>query len=84
MKREWDLISKILEYVEEYDNGRVMSYPRAESEEFEAYSPTQIEYHSRLCKEAGYVHSAGAGRLGRLTWEGHEVIAGFRKEPKPF
>ena len=58
--------------------------------ELEDYRLLQIEYHVRLCKEAGYITARHVGspvvnggepdcyQMGRLTWAGHEELDRLR------
>ncbi len=74
MKRYMQLILEILKYTERYGNGKELSLP-----EVEGYTPDQVNYHVKLCEEAGYlddifVISPGRYEIGRLTWQGHEFL----------
>ena len=79
MKRDMQLIYKILRYAEERANGRRLDAPSCTD-----YSPEQVHYHIGLCEQAGYLEVALAGAnpggppyyvIVALTWSGHEVLA---------
>ena len=82
MKRHRKLIFEILKYVESAKaNGEKIPLP-----EFDDYNRHEVEYHVKLCEEAGYVdlvvsaqdHSPEA--IVRLTWNGHNALDRLRKE----
>ena len=85
MKRDMDLIRRILEYLE--------SQPRAETvkpPEFPNVSTHEVRDHARLCRETGYISEYtetlvddGPPRtlvsaLGLLAWQGHERLDAMR------
>ena len=51
MKRQMELILKILKYAEEKAAGKMLDPPR-----LEGYSMAEINYHIGLCHEAQYLH----------------------------
>ena len=67
MKRDMVLIRCVLECIEESD-GAVDSI-RA----IKGYTMPQIEYHLRLCRQAGFVKD------GLLTWRGHDELDKLRE-----
>jgi hypothetical protein len=86
MKRDFDLIRKLLLYFEEKPNDRHVKVPP-----IEGYSDLQIEYHLRLMYEAGLLRcevmssSTTPERVIRvipfgLTWQGHEFLDASRNE----
>jgi hypothetical protein len=84
MKRDMDLVRKIVFALEEYEHGRA---PR--SLKIEEYTDEQIGYHVYLMAEAGLVkgHSIGTMRSASpcwmatsLTWEGHEFAEAARSD----
>ena len=82
MKRHMKLIFKILEYVETHKtNGNNVPVP-----EFDDYERSEVEYHVKLCEEAGYVDTVVINKDGppqqirRLTWSGHDELDRMRKD----
>lgn len=78
MKRDMDLIRKILLAVEEHEHGRAPG-----KVEIEGYSDEQIGYHVWLTGEAGLLHVVDMTGRGspspvaiptRMTWEGYEFL----------
>ena len=76
MKRDMDLIRKILFAVEGHPSGFAPG-----NLEFDGYTEEQIDYHAYLLMDAGLVdarevtHSGSpspAAQIVKLTWEGHE------------
>ena len=80
MKREMKLIRMILAYVEKSRNIGDIQLP-----EFSDYRKCEVEYHVKLCEEAGYLHirlSAHDMRpesIIQMTWQGHEALDELRK-----
>ncbi len=85
MKRDLDLIRKILQIVEECDNpngiGGKLTVP--------GYDDSFVSYHIKLLMDAGLVEAVDACTLGpngylfipkNLTWEGHEFLDASRDE----
>lgn len=73
MKRDWDLIRKILFATEQNP------YPDLPvTLNIEGYDPELITYHVRLLDEAGLIEAYDAGedtwQPTRLTWNGHEFL----------
>ena len=59
MRRDKKLIDKILRYAEENaDDGLTPCFP-----EFPCYTQKQVEYHIRLCVQAGLLETAMPGRM---------------------
>ncbi len=80
MKRDMELIYLILAYAEEHGdlNNRKRCVPN-----FDEYDPDYIDYHVRLCEEAGYLKASWPsgnrrGHVQRLTWQGHEALDASR------
>lgn len=82
MRRDMDLIKKILAFVEEQESCRNIPVP-----DLCGYTEDQIHYHVGLCHEAGYLvaGSPGTYSTGRrfpeilyMTWGGHEALANLR------
>ena len=73
MKRDMQLILKILRYVEEQWSGRAIKVA------IEGYTPAQMDYHIRLCAEAKllrctYESDTETYWVERLTWAGHDFL----------
>ena len=85
MKRDMDLIRKILEYLEDKETTGLTAPP-----EIANVSNDVVCYHARLCRQAGYISEyketlSGDGeprilicRLGQLTWAGQEALKEMR------
>ena len=83
MKRDNELIRRILEHVEE--ELKDCHIPR---DGFKGFIPAQVINHEKLCAEAGYLEASGScsldpnslarAKVYRLTWEGHEALARLR------
>jgi len=83
MKRDMDLIRKILLVVESEVHGFA-----PEKLEIDGYTQEQIEYHAVLLGEAGlaevvdmttYADKSPQGKIIRLTWLGHEFVDSARE-----
>lgn len=84
MKRNMDLIRKILVKIEDTVDNAIVYNP-----EIEGYSNEQISYHCSILYEGGYISKygslEGSGEIedfgvGRLTWEGHDLLDKIRSE----
>lgn len=84
MKRDMDLVRKILLAMEEHEHGFA---PR--QIDIEGYSGEQIAYHAYLMDEAGLIKAANTthmgssspeGMPGEMTWEGHEFLDAARSD----
>lgn len=84
MKRDMDLVRKILFEIEETVDNTV-EYNLT----IEGYTMEQVAYHCALLFEGGYIHNYkgqnGSGELyafgvGRLTWEGHDFLDKIRED----
>lgn len=75
MQLKESLIRQLLEYVECHGTGRPMYPP-----EIEGYTDEQVEYHIRLCDQAGFVMTSPNARhaITQLTYEGHRALRRFR------
>lgn len=87
MKRDLELIRKILLEIEEMDNDEKI---RDSDIIIEGYSENEIVYHVKLLIEAGYLNGGLFSTIGvkrcpyivkGLTWEGHDFI-GMAKNDK--
>ena len=82
MRRNTELIFKLLTYVEKHTNGPV-TVPS-----FDDYGTQQVHNHVRLAVEAGYIEADDPAMyefwvypaIQRLTWSGHEVLDRMRSE----
>ena len=84
MKRDMDLVRRILLKIEESPTGRA---PR--EVEIEGYTAQQIKYHIFIMIEGGLVEGVRTQHLQspgpeamatRLTWEGHEFLDAARQD----
>ena len=84
MKRDWQLIKALLEYLEQaltpqnIDQGIFVPCPDALGAKC---TKEEIVYHLNLCEEAGYITlstSHGVPRVKALTWNGHNKLDEFR------
>ena len=78
MKRDTELIRHILEYVECNSESKFLAAPS-----IEGYKSSEVQYHIKLCKEAGLVNVDG-GNLRSLTWQGHNMLDTLRGTSSPF
>lgn len=85
MRRDMNLIRKILLEIEEADSGWA---PRLE---IEGYSESQVGYHAFLLIDAGLANGHDAstlrsdgptGLITNLTWEGHEFAEAARNDDR--
>ncbi|HEY5998293.1 MAG TPA: DUF2513 domain-containing protein [bacterium] len=84
MKRDMDLIRKIVLFVEAMEPNQQIE---DESVQIEGYEPSVINYHIGLLAEAELIKSHDVSDSGgdhwlidRLTWKGHEFIDSARNE----
>ena len=87
MKRDLELVRKLLIYLEEKHDP---AHRRSADISIEGYSPEQIGYHLRLLFQAGFIHgeairSSTSERLidvipFELTWDAHEFLDASRSE----
>lgn len=85
MKRDFDLVRKILLQFEEKESSTI-----AEKPEVEGYSYEIVSYHYRLLYDAGFLRcepvvSTTSDRIIKvfpfeLTWDGHEFLDKIRSE----
>ena len=86
MKRDIDLVRKLLLYLEEKPDDKVVK-----DLELEGYSKGEVKYHFILMDQAGLlrcereVSSSTSDRVIRvypfsLTWQGHEFIEAARND----
>ena len=89
MRRDMDLIRRILEHLEAQPRAELVRPP-----ELPNVDTHEVCYHARLCRQAGFIDDytetlSGDGeprilicRLGPLTWQGHEQLDALRR-PRP-
>ena len=75
MKRDKDLILKILRWVRDTADGR----KALDAPDCNGHDRAVVRYHVRLCHEAGFIDSVVPGdgediRIRALTWTGHEHL----------
>ena len=81
MKRDWDLIRKILLKLEEKaDNTSFL-----ENDVFDGVSPIIVNYHYKLLEQAGLITLEDLSDLDgenyvSLTWQGHEFFDKIRSD----
>ncbi|WP_054956488.1 DUF2513 domain-containing protein [Paenibacillus dakarensis] len=84
MKRDMDLIIKVLKYIEEHNtatNSIVVEIEGCDSEE----KREMVQYQVKLLKDAGFVEATGGlnpyeFHVRGITWEGHEFLDAARNE----
>ena len=83
MKRDMDLVRKILLALEEYEHGNA-----PDELNIEGYSEEQIGYHVHLMNKAGLLRAVDITVSGSaspqaipsgLTWEGHDFLEAARE-----
>lgn len=81
MKRDWDLVRKILLQLEEQDH--------LGSDDVQGYDVRVVSYHVHLLNEAGLIKAAPTPRrmgseqiwtASALTWNGHEFLDQIRAD----
>lgn len=81
MKRKMKLICMILAHAEKAPHIGGISLP-----ELADYTEEEIQYHVKLCSQAGYLDIAIEPQyklprhIDSLTWEGHEALDRLRAE----
>ena len=82
MKRDMNLIRKILEYASEQGNGEPLEAPICPG-----HDATVIHYHIGLCEQAGFFdvyvvsHPDETNKryaIGSMTWAGHDELERLR------
>ena len=83
MKRNMDLIRKILLTIEEEHDGR----NRVQIHSVEGYPRNEVSFHVHLLVDAGYVNAGKVGALQGtvylirgITWEGYEFLDAVRSD----
>ena len=75
MKRNVEIIERILELVEEHST---LSESTLKAAIFHGYSYRDVKAHALLCQEAGLVTTDQMDQVNGLTWNGHNVLAKLR------
>lgn len=83
MKRNWDLVRKILIKLEEKAN----STSWLESSDIKGYDSITVIYHYKLLKNAGLIEAMNISSIESedfaatsLTWQGHEFLDKIRND----
>ncbi|AKD37407.1 DUF2513 domain-containing protein [Pasteurella sp. PK-2025] len=83
MKRDWELIRKILVQLEEQNTPKSWLY----GSDIEGYDREIVVYHYKLLGEAGLIESKDVSKIGKvdfvaqcLTWQGHEFLDKIRSD----
>ncbi len=84
MRRDWELIRRILLALEEYERTDGAVRP----DDFEGYDSETVSYHMWLLKQAGLIEATCRDQrymkiqciASRLTWEGHEFLDKIRSK----
>jgi hypothetical protein len=86
MKRDWDVVRKILLKVEELSPGEWL---RSDDHEVHGIDNATAGFHMVLLKEAGFVAGScldtGQGHIcniSRLTWQGQEFLDSIKKDAR--
>ncbi|SDW79768.1 DUF2513 domain-containing protein [Paenibacillus sp. CF384] len=82
LKRDMDLLRKILLEVEEHAVGGNNWVPLR----FEGFSEIEVTYHVKLLREAGFIQASSVPdetrfiRPTRMLWNGHEFLDSIRND----
>lgn len=84
MKRNWDLIRKILLAVEDLPTPQQV----VTASDIKGTAPEVVNYHLQLLKEAGlvkgscsnYLDGSTECHISQLTWNGHEFLDAIRNQ----
>ena len=83
MKRNWDLIRKILLKLEE----KADSTSWLQDDEIKGYDSQTVSYHYKLLTDAGLIESIDLSNMSEisyaalsLTWQGHEFLDKIKNE----
>ena len=82
MRRQMELIRRILEYLNQSESPVVARHCVTDDLTRRWCEPAVAEYHLELCAQAGFTRDTTVEREGRhsiralqLTWAGHEKLA---------
>lgn len=83
MKRDMELIRKVLFYIEEHSDSKTL----IRQWEIEGHTTEEISYHVKLMVEHGLVDGRSAGISGHLlwyadslTWQGHDFLDAIKND----
>ncbi|MBA1200365.1 DUF2513 domain-containing protein [Pseudomonas capeferrum] len=84
MKRDWDLVRKILTDVEALPDLDSTLRP----EDVQGFRQDEVSYHLYMLQQAGFLESTVTDYMGegvyciarQLTWEGQELLSKLREE----
>lgn len=84
MKRDWELVRKILAQIEALETSDKILKPSA----LDGYPPGVVSYHMSILKDAGLIEATCykplSGELSctatSLTWDGHEFLDKIRSD----
>lgn len=83
MKRNWDLIRRILFKLEE----KAIPEEFLRSDEFQGFDSKTVAYHFKLLHQAGLIDGVDGSTIGGfdfyaqgLTWQGHEFLDKIRND----
>ena len=76
MKRDMELVRKILEAAEDFSgtSGNLLNNT------IDGYTDEQIDHHLNIMSDAGYIVLAKAPVSFRLTWSGHNFLDDLRRD----
>ena len=83
MRRQMELIRRILEYLNQSESPVVARHCIADDLTRRGCDPAVAEYHLELCSQAGFTRDTNIERDKypirglQLTWAGHEKLAEF-------
>lgn len=84
MKRNWDIIRKILLRIEDLPD----EHSQIDSDSLTGIDPTTAAYHLRLMRDASLIRGGCREAMGApafcyataMTWQGHELLDAIRSE----
>ena len=77
MKRDMELVKRILKYVEKNPLPQTGFFADIE---IAGFSDETIQYHIRLCADANFVRINQTGHIIELTWAGQDELERLRAE----
>lgn len=84
MRRDWELVRKILIKLEEQETALGQLFPDA----ITGYDAENVCYHMKLLDQAGLIEARSMAALGdpascvalSLTWDGHEFLHNIKRD----
>ena len=73
-----DLHDELILLILRYTRENAISTRAMPDPDFEGFTREQVQYHIRLCDQAGYLVVRQSGKRSRiieLTWNGHKTLA---------